>query len=238
VPGYDIPDVHVTRHRLFEMPVRTSSLRSLGAHLNVFAIESFMDELASAAGRDPVQFRLDHLTDPRARRVLTEAARMAGWDARSRADGTGFGAAVARYKGLAGYCAAVAEVTADTSVALRNLWLAVDVGQVINPDGVLNQVEGGAVQSASWTLREQVRFDRTRITSDNWDSYPILRFTDVPAVAVRIIDAPGEPETGAGEVAQGPVAGAIANAVAAAVGARVRDLPLTRAQIERAIAVS
>jgi CO/xanthine dehydrogenase Mo-binding subunit len=236
VPGYDIPDLHVTRHRLTEMPVRTSSLRSLGAHLNVFAIESFMDELAHAAGRDPVQFRLDHLTDPRARRVLTEAARMAGWDARAREDGTGFGAGVARYKGLAGYCAAVAEVTADTSVVLRRLWLAVDVGRVINPDGVLNQVEGGAVQSASWTLREQVRFDRAQITSDNWDTYPILRFTDAPAVAVHIIDAPGEPESGAGEVAQGPVAGAIANAVADAVGVRVRDLPLTRAQIERAIA--
>jgi CO/xanthine dehydrogenase Mo-binding subunit/aerobic-type carbon monoxide dehydrogenase small subunit (CoxS/CutS family) len=238
VPGYDVPDVHVTRHRLTEMPVRTSSLRSLGAHLNVLAIESFMDELAAAAGRDPVQFRLDHLIDPRARRVLTEAARMAGWDARAREEGIGFGAGVARYKNLAGYCAAVAEVEADTSVVLRRLWLAVDVGRVINPDGVINQVEGGAVQSASWTLREQIRFDRTRITSQNWDTYPILRFTDVPAVAVRIVGAPGEPETGAGEVAQGPVAGAIANAVSDAVGVRVRNLPLTQAQIERAIAAS
>jgi len=238
VPGYTIPDVHVTRHRLTEMPVRTSSLRSLGAHLNVFAIESFMDELAAAAGQDPVQSRLAHLTDPRARRVLAEAAHMAGWDGRATEDGTGFGVGVARYKGLAGYCAAVAEVTAETSVALRRLWLAVDVGRVINPDGVLNQVEGGAVQSASWTLCEQVRFDRTRITSDNWDSYPILRFTDVPAVTARIIDAQTEPETGAGEIAQGPVAGAIANAVADAVGVRVRDLPLNRAQIERAIAAS
>jgi CO/xanthine dehydrogenase Mo-binding subunit len=238
VPGYDVPDVHVTRHRLTEMPVRTSSLRSLGAYLNVFAIESFMDELAGAAGRDPVQFRLDHLTDPRARRVLIAAAQLAGWDARARLDGTGLGAGVARYKGVAGYCAAVAEVAADTSVTLRSLWLAVDVGRVINPDGVRNQVEGGAVQSASWTLREQVRFDRTRVTSDNWDSYPILRFTDAPDVTVHIIDAPDEPETGAGEVAQGPVAGAIANAVADAVGVRVRDLPLSRAQIERAIAAS
>jgi CO/xanthine dehydrogenase Mo-binding subunit len=238
VPGYDIPDVHVTRHRLTEMPVRTSSLRSLGAHLNVLAIESFMDELAAAAGQDPVQFRLTHQSDPRARRVLIEAARMSGWDARPRGDGTGFGVGVARYKGQAGYCAAIAEVAADTDVSLRRLWLAVDVGRVINPDGVLNQVEGGAVQSASWTLREQVRFDRTRITSANWDSYPILRFTEVPEVAVRIVDAPGEPDTGAGELAQGPVAGAIANAVADAVGVRVRDLPLTRAQIERAIAAT
>jgi CO/xanthine dehydrogenase Mo-binding subunit len=235
VPGYDIPDRHVTRHRLLDMPVRTSSLRSLGAHLNVFAIESFMDELAAAAGTDPVEFRLAHLADPRARQVLTEAAGMAGWPGRDRRDGTGYGAAVARYKGGAGYCAAVAEVEADTGIRLRRLWLAVDVGRVISPDGVINQVEGGAVQSASWTLREQVRFDRDRITSATWETYPILRFTEVPEVMVRIVDAPGEPETGAGELAQGPVAGAIGNAVADAVGVRVRDLPLTREQVARAI---
>jgi nicotinate dehydrogenase subunit B len=235
VPGYDIPSLHVTRHRLLDMPIRTSSLRSLGAHLNVFAIESFMDELAAAAGADPVRFRLAHLTDLRARQVLTEAADMAGWDARGHRDGIGYGTGVARYSGVAGYCAAVAEVQADTEIRLRRLWLAVDVGRVINPDGVINQVEGGAVQSASWTLREQVRFDRDKITSAGWDSYPILRFTDTPEVMVRVMDAPGEAEVGAGEVAQGPVAGAIGNAVADAVGVRVRDLPLTRDRVTRAI---
>ncbi|HWN63287.1 MAG TPA: molybdopterin cofactor-binding domain-containing protein, partial [Streptosporangiaceae bacterium] len=165
VPGYDIPGMHVTRHRLLDMPIRTSSLRSLGAHLNVFAIESFMDELAAAAGADPVGFRLAHLTDPRARQVITQVAGMAGWDTRARRDGIGYGVGVARYSGVAGYCAAAAEVEADTDIRLRRLWLAVDVGRVINPDGVINQVEGGAVQSASWTLREQVRFDRYKITS-------------------------------------------------------------------------
>jgi nicotinate dehydrogenase subunit B len=235
VPGYDIPGMQVTRHRLLDMPIRTSSLRALGAHLNVFAIESFMDELAAAAGADPVAFRLAHLSDPRARQVLTEAARMAGWDTRGRGDGTGYGAGVARYSGIAGYCAAVAEVEADTDVRVRRVWLAVDVGRVINPDGVINQVEGGAVQSASWTLREQVRFDRDKITSAGWDSYPILRFTDTPEVTVHIVDAPGEAEVGAGEVAQGPVAGAIGNAVADAVGVRVRDLPLTRERVTRTI---
>jgi CO/xanthine dehydrogenase Mo-binding subunit len=235
VPGYDIPGLHVTRHRLLDMPVRTSSLRSLGAHLNVFAIESFMDELAAAAGADPVRFRLAHLSDPRARQVLTQAADMARWDTRSRRDGTGYGAGVARYSGNAGYCAAVAEVAADTGIRVRRLWLAVDVGRVINPDGVINQVEGGAVQSASWTLREQVTFDRDQITSAGWDTYPVLRFTDTPQVTVRVLDAPGEAEAGAGEVAQGPVAGAIGNAVADAVGVRVRDLPLTREQVTRAI---
>jgi nicotinate dehydrogenase subunit B len=235
VPGYDIPGMHVIRHRLLDMPIRTSSLRSLGAHLNVFAIESFMDELAAAAGADPVRFRLAHLSDPRARRVLTEAADMAGWDTRGHRDGTGYGAGVARYSGAAGYCAAVAEVAAETDARVRRLWLAVDVGRVINPDGVINQVEGGAVQSASWTLREQVRFDRDKITSAGWDSYPILRFTQTPEVTVRIVGAPGELEVGAGEIAQGPVAGAIGNAVADAVGVRVRDLPLTGERIARAI---
>jgi nicotinate dehydrogenase subunit B len=235
VPGYDIPEMQVTRHRLLDMPIRTSSLRSLGAHLNVFAIESFMDELAAAAGSDPVRFRLAHLSDPRARRVLTEAADMAGWDTRVRRDGTGYGVGVARYSGIAGYCAAVAEVEADTDTRVRRLWLAVDVGRVINPDGVINQVEGGAVQSASWTVREQVRFDRDKITSAGWDSYPILRFTDAPEVTVRIVSAADEAEVGAGEIAQGPVAGAIGNAVADAVGVRVRDLPMTRERIARAI---
>jgi CO/xanthine dehydrogenase Mo-binding subunit len=193
-----------------------------------------MDELAAAAGADPVAFRLAHLTDPRARRVIEDVASFAGWAARP-AEGAGWGLGYARYKGLAGYCAAVAEVAAGTSISLRRLWLVVDVGRVINPDGVINQVEGGAIQSASWALREQVRFDRARITSVTWDSYPILRFTEVPEVAVRIVAAPDQPEAGAGELAQGPVAAAIGNAVASAVGVRVRDLPLTTEQVTRAI---
>jgi len=235
VPGYDIPDKTVVRHRLLVMPIRTSSLRSLGAFLNVFAIESFMDELAAAARSDPVAFRLAHLADPRARRVIEEVAAFAGWGSRPRRDDVGYGLGYARYKGTAGYCAAVAEVAADTGVRVRKLWLAVDVGRVINPDGVINQVEGGAVQSTSWAVRERVRFDRARITSVNWDTYPILRFSEVPDVAVRVVAAPDERESGAGELAQGPVAGAIGNAVTDAVGVRVRDLPLTREQVARAI---
>jgi CO/xanthine dehydrogenase Mo-binding subunit len=235
VPGYDIPDLEVVRHRLLTMPIRTSSLRSLGAFLNVFAIESFLDELAECAGADPVEFRLAHLTDPRAAGVIEAAAALAGWAGRARAEGTGYGLGYARYKGLAGYCAAVAEVEAESDVRVRRLWLAVDVGTVINPDGVINQVEGGAVQSASWATRERVTFDRARITSVSWDTYPVLRFTEVPEVTVRIVGAPGQPETGAGEIAQGPVAAAIGNALADATGVRVRDLPLTRAQVIRAI---
>ena len=197
-----------------------------------------MDELAAAAGADPVEFRLAHLADPRGRRVIEQAAQMSGWGGgrAGREDGTGLGLGYARYKGTSGYCAAVAAGGGrHRRPGLRTLWLAVDVGRVINPDGVINQVEGGAVQSASWALREQVSFDRTRVTSVNWDTYPILRFTEVPQVQVAIVAAPGQPETGAGEVAQGPVAGAIGNAVADAVGVRVRDLPLTREQVARAI---
>jgi nicotinate dehydrogenase subunit B len=235
VPGYRIPDLEVVRHRLLTMPIRTSSLRSLGAFLNVFAIESFLDELAECAAADPVEFRLAHLTDPRAAAVIEAAADLAGWAGRPRAEGTGYGLGYARYKGLAGYCAAVAEVEAGSDVRVRRLWLAVDVGTVINPDGVINQVEGGAVQSASWTTRERVAFDRAKITSVSWDTYPVLRFTEVPDVAVRIVAAPGQPETGAGEIAQGPVAAAIGNALADATGVRVRDLPLTREQVIRAI---
>jgi nicotinate dehydrogenase subunit B len=148
--------------------------------------------------------------------------------------GTGYGIGYARYKGTSGYCAAVAEVTARHEVRVTRLWLAVDVGRVINPDGVRNQVEGGAVQSASWVLKEQVAFNRSAVTSVNWDSYPILRFTEVPTVTVRIVQSV-EPESGAGEIAQGPVAGAIGNALADALGVRVRDLPLTRDRIVRAI---
>jgi len=235
VPGYRIPDLEVVRHRLLTMPIRTSSLRSLGAFLNVFAIESFVDELAECAGADPVEFRLAHLTDPRGAAVIEAAADLAGWAGRPRAEGTGYGLGYARYKGLAGYCAAVAEVEAENDVRVRRLWLAVDVGTVINPDGVINQVEGGAVQSASWATRERVTFDRAKITSVGWDTYPVLRFTEVPEVTVRIVAAPGQPETGAGEIAQGPVAAAVGNALAAATGVRVRDLPLTREQVIRAI---
>src|SRR6266516_4888697 len=176
-----------------------------------------MDELAECAGADPVAFRLAHLTDPRAAAVIEEVAEFSGWAGRPRQEGTGYGIGYARYKGLAGYCAAV------------------DVGTVISPDGVVNQVEGGAVQSTSWAIRERVTFDRARITSLSWDTYPVLRFTEVPDVAVRIVAAPGQPETGAGEIAQGPVAAAIGNALAQAAGVRVRDLPLTRQQVARAI---
>jgi nicotinate dehydrogenase subunit B len=234
LPGYDLPRRQVTGHRVLETPIRTSAMRALGAYLNVFAIESFMDEAAERAGRDPLDFRLDHLGDDRGRRVLRTAAEAAGWGT-PLPDGIGRGLGYARYKGRGGYCAVVAEVAAETDIAVRRLTVAVDVGKVVNPDGVVNQMQGGAVQSASWTLRERVRFDRRRVTSVDWERYPILRFSEVPAVDVTIVDSDEEQSLGAGEAAQGPTAAAIANAVAAAVGVRVRDLPLTTEAVVAAI---
>jgi nicotinate dehydrogenase subunit B len=233
IPGYDFPRRLIRGHRILRPALRSSSLRSLGAHGNVFAIESFMDELALACGRDPIEYRLAHLTDPRARHVLLAAAELAGWHRRgdTAEAGVGHGIGFARYKGRGAYCAVVAEVAAVHEVRVRRLAIAVDVGRVVNPDGVRNQIEGGAVQATSWTLKERVRFDRVRVTSTDWETYPILRFSDAPAVTVEVISRPDVPSVGAGEAAQGPTAAAIANAVADALSVRVRDLPITTERI-------
>ncbi len=235
IPLYDFPNQRVVNHYVREMPVRTSALRSLGAYANVFAIESFMDELANAAGLDPVAFRLRHLKDPRARAVLERVARRADWGDWKPTEGRGHGIAFAKYKNLGGYCAVVAEVEIDHEVRARRLVVAVDVGLAINPDGVLNQIEGGAIQSTSWTLKEQVRLDAHGIASLGWEDYPILKFSEVPSVEVELIDRPELPAVGAGEAAQGPTAAAIANAVAHALGVRVRDLPLTHERVVAAM---
>lgn len=236
VPQYAFPDRRITGHRVLRAPLRTSSLRSLGSFANVFAIESFLDELAAAAGRDPLEYRLTHLSDPRGRAVLEAVARLGSWDERVRdPDGVGRGIGFARYKGTGAYCAALAEVEADREVRVRRISLAVDVGRVVNPDGVRNQIEGGAVQAASWALMERVRFDRRRITSTDWEGYPILRFSQVPEVEVGLVSRPDEPSVGAGEAAQGPVAAALGNALASALSVRVRDLPLSAEHIVAAI---
>ena len=231
LPGYDFPAYRVVNHLLTEMPLRTSALRSLGAFVNVFAAESFMDELASAAGRDPVEFRLAHLSDPRGRAALQAAAARSGWADWTPRDAIGHGIGYARYKNAAAYCAVVAEVEAAEEVRVRRLSIAVDAGLLINPDGAANQVEGGAVQATSWTLKERVRFDRLNVTSDTWEAYPILRFSEVPAIDVKFVVGQGNPPLGIGECAQGPTAAAIANAVYDALGVRVRSLPLTAEQL-------
>jgi CO/xanthine dehydrogenase Mo-binding subunit len=222
----------VVSHFLPDMPLRISALRALGAYMNVFSIESFMDELAQAAGADPVEFRLRHLDDPRARDVITTAAEHFGWGKpRQRARGRGRGFAFARYKNLAAYCAVAAEAEVQPEMGRARLVRAVaaiDSGQAVNPNGLANQVEGAILQSSSWTLYESVSFDDTRITSIDWSTYPILRFSAVPdSIEVHVIDRPGQPFLGSGECGQGPAGAAVANAIADATGKRFRDLPLT-----------
>ncbi len=233
-PYYDIARVDVTVHRLLTMPIRTSSLRSLGSQLNTFATESVIDELALAIGRDPVEMRLAHLSDPRAREVLSAAAEAAGWGA-PLPDGRGRGLAFCRYKNRSSYCAVVADVEATDRLHVTRLTIAVDVGRAVNVDGVRNQIEGGAIQAASWALFEQVRFDRHSVVSTDWESYPIARFGQVPQVEVHVLQRADEPSLGAGEATQGPVPAAIGNALADALGVRVRRLPFTPDNIVAAI---
>jgi CO/xanthine dehydrogenase Mo-binding subunit len=235
LPLYEFPGRRIVCHRVLDMPLRASALRSLGAVANVFAIESFMDELAHAAGADPVEYRLRHLVDPRGRSVIEAAARRANWRAWNKAEGRGHGIGFAKYKNLGAYCAVVAEVEAEQEIRVRRLVIAVDVGLVVNPDGVANQLEGGAIQAASQALKEAVRFDRRRVLSNTWEEYPILRFSEVPEVVVEIVNRPNERSVGAGEGAAGPTAAAIGNAVFDALGVRVRDLPITPERIVAAI---
>jgi CO/xanthine dehydrogenase Mo-binding subunit len=227
VPLYDFPSWRIECHRLLTMPIRTSALRTLGAQGNIFAIESFLDELATGRGEDPVDFRLRHLSDRRAQDVIRAVARRANWKPDKRT-GVGYGLGFARYKNTGAYCAVIAEVEGAEDISVKRLTIAVDVGEAINPDGVVNQIEGGAIQATSWVLKERVRFDKERITSNTWSAYPILRFSEVPEVQVELIARPDVEPVGAGEAAHGPVTAAIANAVFDALGVRVRNLPITR----------
>lgn len=244
IPLYTLPAARVVHHFIPVAPLRTSAARALGAYLNVFAIETFMDDLAAAAGADPVEFRLRHLEDPRARDVVSAAAERFGWGQavnlpNGRGRGRGFG--FARYKNLAAYAAVAAEVEVERETGracLVRAVAAVDSGQAVNPDGIRNQIEGGILQSMSWTLYEAVDFGPDGVRSRDWSTYPILRFPSVPdSIEVHIIDRPGQPYLGTGEATQGPSSAAVANAIAHAVGARIRDLPLTADRVKAAIGV-
>ena len=232
---YDFPHQRIVQHFVPSPPVRTSSMRGLGAFANTVAIEGAMDEAAELAGIDPVTYRLRHLSDRRGRAVIEAAATMSGWfdgqDPPGRAKGFAFG----RYKNMAAYVALVAEVEVDQAPRLTRVWCAVDAGQVINPDGARNQAEGGIIQGASWALKEQVRFAEGAIASSGWETYPILRFSEIPEIETWFIGDPHAPPLGMGEVTQGPAGAAICNAVARALGARVRDLPLTGDRIAAAL---
>ncbi|MCF6407324.1 molybdopterin-dependent oxidoreductase [Chitinophaga filiformis] len=222
-PYYNFPNLDVKSHS-FKGPLRVSALRSLGAFGNIFAIESFMEELAVAAKKDPYEFRLMHLEDKRAVAVVEKLKEIV--PSAPGGNGSGIGIAFARYKNTAAYAAVAAQVQVkDGVVKILQMWAVIDAGEIINPDGIRNQTEGGLVQAASWTLREQVKYD-TRITSKDWISYPVLPFGQVPVVEVALIDRPDEEPLGAGEAVQGPAGAAIANAVYYATGIRVRDLPI------------
>lgn len=226
-PYYSIPNQTIDA-LIFKGPLRVSALRSLGAYANIFAIESFMDELCIAAKKDPFEFRLMHQDDERARAVIEKLREMIASE--KTQEGEGIGIAFSRYKNSAAYCAAAAKVFVDTAsrqIRVLNMWASIDAGEVINPDGVINQTEGGLIQSASWTLHEEVKFDHTHIASSDWSTYPIMRFADAPAVQVQVIARPNEDVLGAGEAAQGPAAAAIANAIYRACGKRMRQLPIT-----------
>jgi nicotinate dehydrogenase subunit B len=239
IPLYDFPNQKVVHNFIQDMPIRVSALRTLGAYANVFAAESFMDELALAAGADPVAFRLAHLKDPRARAVIEKVAEIAGWKAGEKGDGSrGRGIAFAKYKNLACYVAVVADVEVNRAsgrVRVARAFAATDAGLIINPDGLTQQIEGGIIQSASWTLHEEVKFDRSGILSRDWSTYPIMTMPEVPKVEVALINQSNERALGAGEGSQGPAAAAIANAFAHATGKRIRDLPFHAERVKGAL---
>ncbi len=236
IPLYDFPVQEISKNFIADMPLRVSALRSLGAFANVFAIESFIDEVAAASNIDAIEFRLRHLKDGRAREVIETVAKAARWTPGEKGDGTrGRGLGFARYKNRSAYCAVIAEVEVGEALRVKRVFAAVDAGQVVNPDGLANQIEGGIVQAISWTLKEQVLWDRDRVLSRSWETYPILRFDETPEVEVSIVERPDEPSLGTGESAAGPTAAAIANALFNALGVRARDLPLTPERIARAM---
>lgn len=246
-PPYAFPETRIVKHLVHDLPLRVSALRTLGAYANVFAAESFLDELAHAAGADPLDYRRRHLADARTRAVLDAAAERFGWTARAAglqaggsSGGAGRGIAVARYKNAKSYCAVAVEarVGEDAAIRLLRAVIAADAGEVVDPDGLAAQLEGGFVQAASWTLLEAVAWNRNGIASRDWESYPILRFGAVPEIETVLVDRPGEPFLGAGEASCGPAGAAIANAVFDATGVRARRLPLTPESLREAAAES
>ena len=236
VPLYDVPAHRILHHLVQRAPVRTSALRGLGALPNVYAIEMLMDELAARAGEDPVAYRLSIMSDKRARKLIELVAERSNWKARGPVgSGKGLGMAFARYKNSAAYCAVAASVTVSESVKVDRVWCVADSGLVVNPDGARNQLEGGVIQALSWTLKEQVKLDDQGIASRDWDTYPILRFSEVPEIAAELVDGAGNPALGVGECSVGPTAAAVGNAVAHALSVRIHDMPLTRERVMAAL---
>ncbi|MGI9605696.1 MAG: molybdopterin cofactor-binding domain-containing protein [Acidimicrobiales bacterium] len=237
-PLYAIPSKRVRTHFVPSTSIRTSALRGLGAFGNVFSIESFVDEMAHRAGIDPVEFRLNSLDDERARAVVEAAAREAAWaDERPVDHGRGIG--FAQYKNLQTFFAVVVDVVVarETGViSIEKAVAAADSGRIVSADGLSNQLEGGIVQSASWTLKEAVQLEPEGIVSEDWETYPVLRFGESFPIRTFLLDRPDQKSLGAGEAAAGPTAAAIANAVYNAVGVRLRDIPFTPDRVLDALA--
>jgi CO/xanthine dehydrogenase Mo-binding subunit len=233
--------------KVIESPFFTGPLRSPNRLQNTFAHESFLDEIAASVKADPVEYRLRHLRDPRLREVVTAAAKAANWDARpsprpgGRRNGvvTGRGIACVLYEGDNGYCATVAEVTVDQDtgvVQVRRFVSALDCGPISNPDGVRNQMEGGLIQGISRTLREEVRWDASRVQSVDWRSYPPFYLHDqLPVIENVLINRADVPATGAGETTVTVAAAAIGNAIFDATGVRLRQVPFTPERIKEAL---
>ncbi|NQW00768.1 MAG: xanthine dehydrogenase family protein molybdopterin-binding subunit, partial [Rhodospirillales bacterium] len=237
-PIYNFANRRIVKHLVEELPLRVSALRALAAYGNVFALESFMDELADAQGMDPLDFRLAHLDDTRTRAVLEAAATKANWRSRTKTDGQGHGIAVARYKNQKCFAAVYVDlaVSDNGDIHLNRAVIAADAGQVVDPDGLRSQLEGGLIQSVSWSLKEEVTFDSGGITSRDWETYPILGFAEVPEIETVLIDRPDQPFLGSGEATMGPTVAAIGNAVYDAVGIRLRQIPFTAENVRRAAA--
>ena len=244
---YNVPNIRVVAHLVKETPLRPSNLRAPGKIANVFAVESFTDELAAAAQADPVEFRLRGLSDPRAIAVVKRAAEMFAWaDRPSPNPGagqgnvkTGRGFAYARYKQAENYVALAMEVTVDTAtgkINVRRIACAHDCGLVVNPGALSNQIEGCILQTLSRSLHEEVKFDRSRVTSVDWASYPILTFPEVPTIDVALISHPELPLLGAGEASCVTVAAALANAVFDATGAKLRVAPFIPERVKASLA--
>jgi CO/xanthine dehydrogenase Mo-binding subunit len=249
-PPYQADAVRVAVHWVKETPLQLSNLRAPGKVANVFAVESFTDEIAAASGVDPIVFRLARLNDPRAAEVINRAARAFDWqprpspNPRAREQSTGGplmgrGIAYMRYKQSENYIATIIAVGVDVvsgRIDVRRVTCAHDCGLIVNPDGLKNQIEGCVVQTLSRALHEEVTFDRARVTSVDWVSYPVLRFSEAPPIEVLLVDRPDQPLLGAGEAATAPVAAALANAIFDATGVRLRSVPFTRERVKAALA--
>jgi CO/xanthine dehydrogenase Mo-binding subunit len=245
-PSYAVDHVRVVARWLRDTPLNPSNLRAPGKPANVFAVEGFTDEIAAATGTDPLAFRLSRVSDPRAVEAITRAAKAFGWQPRpspnpDRRQGSrlvGRGMAYVRYKQAENYVATFMEVTVDPStgrIAVVRVVCAHDCGLVVNPGALTSQIEGAIVQGLSRALHEEVQFDRSRVTSVDWASYPILAFPEVPSIDVILIDRPDQVLWGAGEAATVPVAAALGNAFFDATGVRLRRVPFTAERVKEAL---